>query len=284
MYEPNFTVIIPTYNIVEEGKVSEFDLMLELLNMQTYPFVEVLVMDNNSQDGTVDLLKDYKNEEMLAFFSAPDQGKFDAINKGLMRAKGKYVSFLSCDDFYHDIMAINDVVTSMESTNADFCCFTSYCRNDDGSAFEFEPSLLSTFQAIPCPRQAVIFKKDTISQLGYFDSKFKLLADYDLLIRLILGGYAGTVFNANLVTTKLASKVEQHQMQTEAELNHIFYKNYKNLYPLNDEILDRMVKLGEIPKPLLDKFASYFPQDSSDEFYEKYQNIYNFKYQSMQNQ
>ena len=77
------------------------------------------IVDNNSTDETIDLLKDYKNSGFINFYSAPDTGKYDAINKGLLRAKGKYVAFLSCDDFYHDIMAIADLVNAMEEENAD---------------------------------------------------------------------------------------------------------------------------------------------------------------------
>ena len=80
-------------------------------------------MDNASKDGTEVLLKEYKNAGFLSFFSEPDRGKFDAMNKGILRAKGKYVSFLSCDDFYHDITAIADIVNVMEEEDADFCFF-----------------------------------------------------------------------------------------------------------------------------------------------------------------
>ncbi len=281
MYEPQVSIIIPTYNIVENSQVSDFDLMLTLLGKQTYPYIEILVMDNASDDGTVDLLKEYKNEGIISFYSEKDQGKFDAINKGLMRAKGKYVAFLSCDDFYQDINGITKVVNLMEEENADFCCFPSYYCQPDGSVFVFEPAILNAFQVVPCPRQAMFLKKDAIQELGYFDSKFKLLADYDLTIRLLLNSFAGVLLEDNIVTVKSSVQVGKHTVQSDAEFSHIFHKNYKNLYPLNDEIIDRMVKISEIPKPLLDKFAQYFPEEVQQEFYEKYENMYNFRVQNL---
>ena len=118
MYEPEVTIITPTSNIVDRGQADDFTLLVNLLDRQTYEFVDHLIIDTASQDGTEVLLKEYKNSGFLTFYSEPDRGKFDAMNKGLLRAKGKYVAFLSCDDFYHDVVAIADIVDAMERENA----------------------------------------------------------------------------------------------------------------------------------------------------------------------
>ncbi len=283
MYEPEVTIITPTSNIVDKGQADDFTLLVNLLDRQTYEFVDHLIIDNASQDGTEVLLKEYKNSGFLTFYSEPDRGKFDAMNKGLLRAKGKYVAFLSCDDFYHDITGIADVVNVMEEEDADFCFFPSYCCHPDGYVFQFIPAMLNTFQVTPCPRQAMFFKKSVLNELRGFDEKFKLLADYDLMIRLVLGGYKGVLFEGNIVTCKLGEQVSKNTTQVEAECNHIFYKNYKNMYPMSNEVLDRMVKFSEIPKPLLDKLATRFPTEDRDLFYEKYQQMYELRMEAVKN-
>lgn len=283
MYEPEVTIITPTSNIVDKGQADDFTLLVNLLDRQTYEFVDHLIIDNASQDGTEVLLKEYKNSGFLTFYSEPDRGKFDAMNKGLLRAKGKYVAFLSCDDFYHDITGIADVVNVMEEEDADFCFFPSYCCHPEGYVFQFIPAMLNTFQVAPCPRQAMFFKKSVLNELRGFDEKFKLLADYDLVIRLVLGGYKGVLFDGNIVTCKLGEQVSKNTTQVEAECNHIFYKNYKNMYPMSNEVLDRMVKFSEIPKPLLDKLAMKFPSEDRDLFYEKYQQMYELRMEAVKN-
>ncbi len=283
MYEPEVTIITPTSNIVDKGQADDFTLLVNLLDRQTYEFVDHLIIDNASQDGTEVLLKEYKNSGFLTFYSEPDRGKFDAMNKGLLRAKGKYVAFLSCDDFYHDITGIADVVNVMEEEDADFCFFPSYCCHPEGYVFQFIPAMLNTFQVAPCPRQAMFFKKSVLNELRGFDEKFKLLADYDLVIRLVLGGYKGVLFDGNIVTCKLGEQVSKNTTQVEAECNHIFYKNYKNMYPMSNEVLDRMVKFSEIPKPLLDKLAMKFPSEDMDLFYEKYQQMYELRMEAVKN-
>lgn len=281
MYEPEVTIITATSNIVEKGQADDFSLLINLLDRQTYPYVEHLVMDNASTDGTQDLLKEYKNLGYLNFYTEPDNGKFEAYNKGIIRAKGKYLAFLSCDDFYHDITAFQDIVTLMEQEDADFCFFPSYCCHPEGYVFQFTPAILNTFQVTPCPRQAMFFKRSALESLRSFDSKFKLLADYDLTIRLMLNEYSGVYLDRNVVTYKLGENSLAKPTQVEAECNHIFYKNYKSLYPMSNEVIERMVKYSEIPKPLLDKLALKFAPEDRELFYERYEDMYNIRSQAI---
>ena len=69
MYEPEFTVITPTSNIVDAGLTDDFSLLVNLLDRQTYPYIEHIVIDNASTDETITLLKDYKNSGFLNFYS-----------------------------------------------------------------------------------------------------------------------------------------------------------------------------------------------------------------------
>ena len=67
-------------------------------------------------------------------------------------------------------------------------------------------------------------KRSVLDELHGFDEKFKLLADYDLVIRLILNNYKGIYFESNVVTYKLGEQITKFGVQSEAECNHIFYK------------------------------------------------------------
>ena len=60
--EPILTVIITTHNIVEQDKADDFNLLISLLSKQTYPEIEIIVIDKSSTDETLILLKDYKSK------------------------------------------------------------------------------------------------------------------------------------------------------------------------------------------------------------------------------
>lgn len=277
MSEPYVTVITPTYNILDNNQADAFNLLVELLDMQTYPYIEHLIIDNASTDGTVEFLKEYKNQGYLNFYSEKDTGKFNAYNKGVMHAKGKYVTFLSCDDFIHDITSIYDIVNLMEANNADFSFAPAYCRHPEGFVFLFAPSMHNAFQVMPCARQAMFFKKSMIEAENYFDEKFRVLADFDFIMRIILKKYKPVYFDTNYVTYKYGTKPMENEQKTEEESKAVYNKNFRTLYPMNEEILSKMSKYSEFPKPLLDKLVKFFPEADKDLFYEKCEQMHQIR-------
>ena len=281
--EPYVTIVTPTYNLLENNLADDFNLLISLLELQTYPYIEHLVIDKASNDGTVEMLKNYKNLGFFNFYSERDTGKFDVYNKGVMRAKGKYITFLSCDDFIHDITSIYDIVNLMEANNADFSFSPAYCRHPEGFVFLFAPAMHTVFQVLPCARQAMFFKKSMIEKEGFFDEKFKLLADYDLIMRIILKRYKPVYFDTNYVTYKLGEKVQQSQQRAVAETKSIFNKNYRTMYSLNDEILTKMSETSEFPRPLLEKLSTFFPEEDKELFFERCEQMHQLRVQAAQN-
>lgn len=277
MDEPFVTVITPTHNLLENNQADSFNLLVELLDMQTYPNIEHLIIDKASDDGTVEFLKDYKNQGYLTFYSGTDTGKFNAFNKGVMHAKGKYVTFLSCDDFIHDITSIYDIVNTMEANNSDFTFAPAYCRHPEGFVFLFAPSMHNAFQVMPCARQAMFFKKSMIEKEGYFDERFKLLADFDFIMRIIMKKYSPAYFDTNYVTYNLGVQAQENPQKAEEEMKAIYNKNFRTLCPLNEDILNKMAKFSEFPKPLLDKLATFFPEADKELFYEKCEQMHQIR-------
>lgn len=275
--EPFVTIITPTYNLLQNNLADDFNLLIKLLDIQTYPNIEHLIIDNMSNDGTVEMLKDYKNKGYLNFYSERDTGKFNAYNKGVMRAKGKYITFLSCDDFIHDITSVYDIVNLMEANDADFTFAPAYCRHPEGFVFLFAPSMHNAFQVLPCARQAMFFKKSMIEKENYFDEKFKTMSDFDFIIRIIMKRYKPVYFDNNYVTYKLGTKPLENPKRSEEESKAIYYKNFRTLYSLDDNILEQMAKFSAFPKPLLEKLANYFPQEDKDLFFSKCEEMHQLR-------
>ena len=83
--------------------------------------VEHIVIDGGSTDGTLDMLHRHGGR-IATLVSEPDQGLFDAMNKGLRRATGDVVGFLNSDDVYADDSVLREVAALFESSDADACC------------------------------------------------------------------------------------------------------------------------------------------------------------------
>jgi glycosyltransferase involved in cell wall biosynthesis len=90
---PKISVITPSFN---QGQFIEATIQ-SVLN-QEYPNLEYLVMDGGSTDGTLDILRRYSDQ--LRWFSEPDHGQVEAINKGLRLASGEILAYLNSDDLY----------------------------------------------------------------------------------------------------------------------------------------------------------------------------------------
>lgn len=275
--EPFVTIITPTYNLLENNLADDFNLLISLLDLQTYPNIEHLVIDNASDDGTIEMLKNYKNLGFFKFYSERDTGKFNAYNKGVMRAKGKYVAFLSCDDFIHDITSIYDIVNVLEANNADFSFAPAYCRHPDGFVFLFAPAMHNAFQVMPCARQAMFFKKSMIEKENYFDEKFKTMSDFDFIMRIIMKGYKPVYFDGNYVTYKLGTKPLQNPQRSEEESKAIYYKNFRSLYPMDDNVLDQMAQYSAFPQPLLEKLSRYFPEADRELFFARCEEMHQLR-------
>lgn len=75
---------------------------IDSVRRQTYPHIEYLIIDGNSTDGTVDIIRKYAAEmPNLRWISEKDRGLYDAMNKGLRLATGDFVWFLNGGDHLH---------------------------------------------------------------------------------------------------------------------------------------------------------------------------------------
>lgn len=96
MKSPKISIIIPSYN---KGKYIE-DTLISIVS-QKYPNLEVIIQDGSSTDGTLEVIKKYAQKyPYIVWESKKDKGQLDAINKGLNKATGDFVTFINADDVY----------------------------------------------------------------------------------------------------------------------------------------------------------------------------------------
>lgn len=89
----SISIITPSYN---QGDFIETTIQSVLT--QDYPHMDYLVMDGGSTDGTLEILQQY--QDRLQWFSEPDTGQANAINKGFRRSTGEIIGWLNSDDIY----------------------------------------------------------------------------------------------------------------------------------------------------------------------------------------
>ena len=112
------TVITTTFNLVKNGRVDFFKQCVESVHSQDYQYIEHLVIDGASSDGSLEIIREYEQKGWLTCISEPDKGIYDAMNKGIRLAKGKYIAFLNSDDFWHDSHGVSESVKALEANQA----------------------------------------------------------------------------------------------------------------------------------------------------------------------
>lgn len=161
---------------------------VESVLSQDYPNVEYIIVDGASEDRTLECIARY-GSRISRVVSGPDRGIYDAMNKGIRLATGDIVGFLNSDDIYSSGRALGTVASAFRSTGTeivygDLC----YVRKTDTSKIvrywkssTFRPS---SFKFGWCPPHPTFFARRSLFQeLGGFDLRFKIAADFELMLR-----------------------------------------------------------------------------------------------------
>ncbi|CFV22452.1 glycosyltransferase family 2 protein [Yersinia pseudotuberculosis] len=180
------SIIIATYNV--EKCISR---CLDSILKQSYENFEVIIMDGASTDNSIEIIKSY-NDPRLRIFSEPDNGIYDAWNKGLEKSKGNWIAFIGADDKYSSEESLALLIQAIPlSNNAPVIYGKIENEGPEGNVTggSGEPwfNLFSfSFNYIKCnlpiPIMSAMYSREFIKD-EVFDITLKVTADADLFLR-----------------------------------------------------------------------------------------------------
>jgi len=183
-HSPLVSVIIPSFN---QGKYIKETI--DSILSQDYRPIEVMVLDGGSTDNTIDILNSYAGIAELKWWSEPDNGVVDAVNKGLAKAKGEIVAIQSSDDVYLP-SAISVAVEFMKGHSdvalvyGDVELINEYSEiigRDILPPFVLK-DYLGRFSYIPQP--SAFFRRDAALEVGGWRQEVSYAADADYWLRI----------------------------------------------------------------------------------------------------
>lgn len=200
MLKENVSIILPTYNrayILEKSVRSVLE--------QTYPYFELIIVDDGSTDNTRGLIDSFKDDRIKYYYTEINQGAGAARNYGISKASYEYIAFQDSDDYWHkDKLEQQMQVMMCEDLNPGFVYHKiaydmgqGYCAILPDENIPLEKKAGDIFTQImidnmvACP--SLLVKKSCLDKVGGFDEKLKALEDYDLVIRLSKEFLAGFV-------------------------------------------------------------------------------------------
>ncbi len=175
MSSTKISIIIPTLNCC-----TVLSKAIESVISQDYLNIELIIIDGGSTDGTIDLIKKY-NSNIHYWISEQDRGVYDAMNKGIAVATGTYLFFLGADDeLYEDV--ITNIFNSLSLENIDLI-YGKVIIKDKGTILgrltDYEKLIVFNI-----PHQAIFYHKSIFEKFKGYDQRYKILADYDLNLKI----------------------------------------------------------------------------------------------------
>ena len=164
------------------------DATIKSVETQSYQGFEYIIIDGNSTDDSVDIIRQHKSAKLnIQWISEDDAGIFDAMNKGIDLASGEYLLFLNSGD----ILDSNDVLQDLFSTSRSADILIGECRvmKDDRQIWLQTPQDRYTLKSVindSIPHQSSFIKKALFEQYGLYRTDLRLMGDWEFFLRTII--------------------------------------------------------------------------------------------------
>ena len=176
------SVITVTYNAAR----TVAEAAQSVVNQQGDFTLDYHIVDGGSTDETLDRIRPYEGH-IAQITSEPDQGLYDAMNRGVARAKGDIVGILNADDRFADEQVIADILAAFRDNEADgIYADLDYVDEKDGATVtrrwkSGHPGAFSRGWMPPHP--TLFVRRELYEQHGLFNLQLKSAADYELMLR-----------------------------------------------------------------------------------------------------
>ena len=174
--KPKISIITVNYNNLEGLKKT-----VEHVKNQTYQEFEYVIIDGGSEDGSVDYVK--KNSSLFDYWvSEPDNGVYQAMNKGIEKATGECLLFLNSGDHFYNAEVLEKYHHQLK--DSDIIYFDLQVVEGEKSFVKTYPDTLSFsyFSEDTLPHPATFIKKEAFLKTNFYKEDFEIVSDWKFFI------------------------------------------------------------------------------------------------------
>ncbi|MBA7608924.1 Undecaprenyl-phosphate 4-deoxy-4-formamido-L-arabinose transferase [subsurface metagenome] len=231
--KPKVSVIIPLYN--QKQYVGE---AIESILNQTYPNIEIIVVNDGSTDNPFSVLEKYKKNIIL--INQENKGLAAARNTGLKNCSGEYIQFLDADDFLHkNKIKLQLEFSEIQDNTVSYCEIARYYDDSkhisSRNVGEIEDIFLQYYNfwnLYPTPIHSLLFKKEIFKKFGLFDEELKANEDRHYLSKLAVAGIVFKYFPF------IGGFYRLHELSLNTKRLHIIENTIRYYQKLNKELGD----------------------------------------------
>lgn len=218
---PLISVITISYNEVATIEQT----ILSIIN-QTYPNIEYIIIDGGSKDGTVDIINKYANK-IDYWVSEPDKGIYNAMNKGINNARGKYLNFMNAGDCFYSEQSLANVFNEIDYDIDYIAGIAIYSNGSLWRPVKSNFSFVDIFKGGVANHQASFIKRDLFDR-GKYDESLQIISDEKFFFeRILMEG--GTY----LALDCIISKCDVTGISNQPNVGEIVKKERKRIFSLN---------------------------------------------------
>jgi glycosyltransferase involved in cell wall biosynthesis len=174
--KPLVSIIMPVCNA--EKFVGQ---ALKSIAAQTFREYELLLIDGMSTDSTALIIRNMMAaDSRISLYIEKDQGIYDAMNKGVLLAKGDWVYFMGADDEFYNENVLNNIVSHLTSKNDIVYGDSIWMPENKKEQGQWTADL---FIKANINHQRIFYRKTLFEKFGAFNTKYKVAADHELNIR-----------------------------------------------------------------------------------------------------
>ncbi len=175
-----FSIIVPTFNTA-----ATVHACLESIVRQSCSDFELVLVDGGSTDETIDIANSFLAEfgSRLVIHSGPDQGPYDAMNRGVGMAKGAWLLFLGADDLLYDADTLGRVAAFIGDHEPSDLVYGDVVMRSTGARhagmFDLDRLLFETNMC----HQSIFYRRELFAGIGPYNLRYRIWADWDFNIR-----------------------------------------------------------------------------------------------------
>jgi glycosyltransferase involved in cell wall biosynthesis len=167
---------------INKNNASGLEKTIQSVINQTYTDFEYIVIDGNSNDGSVEIIKKYSSK-MNYWVSEPDTGIYNAMNKGIRKARGDYCLFLNSGDYLVSETTLQDVFNEISNMNkADI--FYSNCIASNGNVLNYSEHITINYLiSHTINHQNTLIKRSLFFEHGFYNENPYIISDHEFNLK-----------------------------------------------------------------------------------------------------
>lgn len=252
------SIITVTYN-----SAKYVDDCINSIIRQNYKNIEYIVIDGNSTDGTLDIIKKYSSY-ITKLVSEEDDGMYDALNKGMQLATGDVVGILNSDDVLAAADVISEIVNCFQQNNVD----SLYGDLVYVDPFDLQ-KVLRFWKGLPYDRRRFKYgwmpahptfyiRRELIEKFGGYESRYFTAADFEFMVRYLFYFKVSSCYLPRLIVKMRMGGASNESLGRRLIANRRDYlamKKNKIPFPFIVSILKPLIKMPQFYSALLHKIS-----------------------------